>query len=199
MELPDTIRVTLEVARVLEELRIHYLVGGSVASSIYGHPRSTLDSDLVADLQPRHVQPLTAALSERFYVEPERVVDAIRRRASFNLIHRPTNLKIDIFILKDTPMARQELLRSRRINLLPGEDDMEVPVASPEDMVLQKLQWYQMGNRVSDRQWNDILGVLKVQGKRLDFGYLKEWAPRIGVEDLLRQACEDAGIDPARV
>jgi len=82
MELPDTIRVTLEVARVFEQLRIHYLVGGSVASSIYGHPRSTLDSDLVADLQPRHVQELAAALSERFYIEPERVADAIRRRAS---------------------------------------------------------------------------------------------------------------------
>jgi hypothetical protein len=196
MELPDTIRVTLEVARVLEELRIPYLVGGSVASSIYGPPRSTLDSDLVAALQSRHIKPLTAALSPNFYIEPERVADAIRRRASFNLIHRSTNLKVDIFIQKDTLLARQEILRSRRINLLPGEDDMEVSVASPEDIILQKLNWYQMGNHVSDRQWNDVLGVLKVQGKRLDFDYLEEWAPGIGVADLLRQAYDDAGIDP---
>jgi hypothetical protein len=194
MELPDTIRITLEVVRVLEALRIPYLVGGSVASSIYGPPRSTLDSDLVAALQFKDIQPLTAALAGSFYLEPERVADAIRRRSSFNLIHRFTNLKVDIFILKDTPLARQEILRARRVNLLPGEGEMSVAVASPEDIILQKLHWYQLGNGVSDRQWNDILGVLKVQGKRLDFGYLEEWAPRTGVEELLLRAYEDAGI-----
>jgi len=73
----------------------------------------------------------------------------------------------------------------------------EVPMATAEDIILQKLRWYELGNRVSDRQWNDVLGVLKVQRKRLDFEYLKEWAAHLEVEDMLRKAYEDAGLDPA--
>ena len=194
MELPDVISICIEVARALEDLRIPYLVGGSIVSAIYGEPRTTVDADLVADLQPQHIQPFTAALSKDFYVEPERMADAIRQRASFNLIHHRTGLKVDIFVFKNNPLARQEMARRQRIAPLP--DLGEVSMATAEDIILQKLHWYQIGNGISDRQWRDILGVLKVQGKRLDFGYLKEWAPHLGVEDLLRQAYEDAGIDP---
>jgi len=197
MELPDTIRVTIEVTRVLEELGIPYLIGGSVASSIHGFPRSTQDSDLVADLRPQHVLPLSAALSPDFYIESERVSDAIRRRASFNLIHHRTGLKIDVFVLPDGPLARQEMARCARISPLPGL--APIPIASPEDTVLQKLHWYRLGHGVSDRQWNDVLGVLKVQGKRLDLEYLRKWAIHTGIDDLLRQAFEDAGIDPSRL
>jgi len=195
MELPDVIRIAMEVARVLEDLQIPYLVGGSIVSSLYGHPRTTFDADLVADLQPQHVQPFSAALSGDFYVEPERVADAIRRRASFNIIHHRTGLKVDIFILKNDPLGRQEMARRRMVAPLP--DMGEVPMATAEDIVLQKLHWYRLGNHVSDRQWDDVLGVLKLQRQRLDFEYLKEWASRTGVEDLLRQAYEDAGLDPA--
>jgi hypothetical protein len=194
MELPDVIRISMEVVRVLEDLRIPYLVGGSIVSSLYGHPRTTFDSDLVVDLQFQHVQPFTAALSRDFYVEPERMVDAIRRRASFNIVHHRTGLKVDIFIFKNDPMARQEMARRRIVAPLP--DMGEFPVATAEDIILQKLRWYQMGNGVSDRQWDDVIGVLKVQRKRLDFEYLKEWAAHLQVEDLLRQAYEDAGLDP---
>lgn len=195
MELPDVIRISMEVARVLEDLRIPYLIGGSVVSSLYGDPRTTFDSDLVADLQSQHIQPFSAALSGDFYVEPERVADAVRRRASFNIVHHRTGLKIDIFIFKNDPMSRQEMARRRMVAPLP--DMGEVPMATAEDIILQKLRWYEIGNRVSDRQWNDVLGVLKVQRKRLDFDYLKKWAIQIEVEDLLRQAYEDAGLDPA--
>lgn len=195
MELPDVIRISMEVARILEDLRIPYLIGGSVISSLYGHPRTTFDSDLVADLQFQHVQPFSAALSQDFYVEPERMADAIQRRASFNIVHHRTGLKVDIFIFKNDSMARQEMARRRMVAPLP--DLGEVPIASAEDIILQKLRWFQMGNGVSDRQWDDVLGVLKVQRKLLDFEYLKEWAAHLEVEDLLRKAYEDAGLDPA--
>ena len=195
MELPDVIRISMEVARILEDLRIPYLIGGSVVSSLYGHPRTTFDSDLVADLQFQHVQPFSAALSQDFYVEPERMADAIRRRASFIIVHHRTGLKVDIFIFKNDSMARQEMARRRMVAPLP--DLGEVPIASAEDIILQKLRWFQMGNGVSDRQWDDVLGVLKVQRKRLDFEYLQEWAAHLEVEDLLRKAYEDVGLDPA--
>jgi hypothetical protein len=195
MELPDVIRISMEVATVLENLGIPCLIGGSIVSSLYGHPRTTFDADLVADLRFQQIQPFAAALSADFYVEPERVADAVRRRASFNIIHHRTGLKVDIFILKNDPLARQEMARRQRVAPLP--DMGEVPMATAEDIILQKLHWFQLGNRVSERQWDDVLGVLKVQRKRLDFDYLKDWARRIEVDDLLRQAYEDAGLDPA--
>jgi len=191
----EALKVILEVARVLEDLRAPYAVGGSLASSLHGIPRSTQDGDLVADLRIEQVQPFVAAVAERFYVSPERALQAVQRRSSFNLVHLKTMIKVDIFVLKAEPFSLQEMAR-RQVLPVPGEPGTTLHVASAEDTVLHKLLWYQKGNRVSDRQWNDVLGVLKVQGARLDFTYLQEWAARIGVDGLLRQAYEDAGMSP---
>ena len=189
----DALRVILEVARVLEDLRVPYAVGGSLASSMHGIPRSTQDGDLVADLRAEHVQPFLAAVADTFYVSPERVLQAVQRRSSFNLVHLKTMIKIDVFVLKADPLSLQEMAR-RQVLPVPGEPGTTLHVASAEDTILQKLLWYENGNRVSDRQWTDVLGVLKVQRADLDFTYLKEWARQAGVEELLAKACEEAGI-----
>ena len=191
----EAFKVVLEVARILEELGVPYAVGGSLASSLWGIPRSTQDADLVADLRSQHVQSFVAGVEGAFYVSPERVHHAVGRRSSFNLIHLKTGLKVDVFILKGDLHSRLEMDRRWRIS--PLDDDATILVASPEDIVLQKLRWYRLGSGISDRQWNDILGVLKVQRRSLDLPYLKEWAERIEVEDLLEKALQDAGIDPA--
>lgn len=188
----EALKVVLEVTRSLEQLGVPYAVGGSLASSLHGIPRTTQDADLVADLRPAHVQPFVTAISDSFYVSPERVVQAVSRRSSFNLIHNSTGIKVDVFMLKAEPLALQEMIR-RQAFPIPGHSGRSLQFTSAEDTVLQKLYWYRRGNLVSKQQWNDVLGVLKVQGKRLDFDYLEEWASRIGVADLLRQAYEDAG------
>lgn len=189
----EALKVILEVARILEDLRVPYAVGGSLASSLHGIPRSTQDGDLVADLRGEHVPPFVAAATPSFYLSPERAHQAIQRRSSFNLIHLKTMIKVDVFVLKADPFSLQEMARRQALSV-PGEPGTTLHVASAEDTVLQKLLWYRKGNRVSDQQWNDILGVLKVQGARLDFAYLREWAGHIEVDSLLRQACEDAGL-----
>src|SRR6185295_7911835 len=189
----EALKVILAVVRVLEDLQVPYAVGGSLASSMHGIPRSTQDGDLVADLRVEHIQPFVAAIAQTFYVSPERVLQAVQRRSSFNVVHLKTAIKVDIFVLSRDPLSLQEMAR-RQVLPFPGEPGTTIHVASAEDTVLQKLLWYRKGNMVSERQWNDILGVLKVQGPRLDFDYLKEWADRIGVDDLLRQACDDAGV-----
>lgn len=194
MELPDALRATFEVARVLEELRIPYLVGGSIASSVHGIPRSTEDADLVADLRPQDVQPFVAALTATFYIDAERVLHAVKRRSSFNMLHHETGIKVDVFLLKGDLFSLQEM--NRRLLISPLDDDAMIPVASPEDIILQKLRWYQMANGTSNQQWNDVLGVIKVQRRSLDLPYLKEWADRIGVDDLLKKALQDSGIEP---
>ncbi|HKI05748.1 MAG TPA: hypothetical protein VKK31_27455 [Thermoanaerobaculia bacterium] len=194
----EALQVVLEVTRSLDGLGVSYFVGGSLASSLHGIPRSTQDADLLADLGMEHVQPFVDAVSGRFYVDAERVLHGVRRRSSFNLIHLATAIKVDVFLLKPEPLSVTEMAR-RQVLPLPGMPGTMLQVSSAEDTVLQKLLWYRKGNCVSSQQLNDVLGVLKVQGARLDLLYLAEWARRIGVEDLLRQAFEDAGLDPGRI
>lgn len=193
----EAFQVLLEVTRILEELEVPYVVGGSLASSLHGIPRSTQDADLVAALRTDHIQPFIGRVDGLFYLSPERVEAAVRRRTSFNLIHLKTMIKVDLFVFSETPLARQEMAR-RQILPIPGEPEAHLQVASPEDTILQKLLWYRKGGGVSERQWNDILGVIKVQGRALDLGYLKEWAERSGIEDLLDQAFADSGMSGVR-
>lgn len=187
----EAFQILLEVARVLDELEVPYVVGGSLASSLHGIPRSTQDADLVAALRTDHIGPFIGKVEGSFYISPERVEAAVRRRTSFNLIHLKTMIKVDLFVLAETPLAAQEMAR-RLVLSIPGEPEARLQVASPEDTILQKLLWYRKGGEVSEQQWNDVLGVIKVQGRALDLGYLKEWAERSGIEDLLAQAFADS-------
>ena len=189
----EAIEVSLRVTAVLKRLGVPYLIGGSVASSIHGHFRATQDVDVVADLGPEHVAPLVAALSGDFYLDEPAIRDAIRRHSSFNVIHLATMFKADIFVAGDQPSTRRELQR-RQTYLLDTDPVEELVVASPEDVVVQKLHWYRLGDHVSDRQWGDAMGVLAVRGKQLDLGYMAELADEMGVGDLLSRALREAGL-----
>lgn len=189
----DALSALLAVTGVLEALHIDYLVGGSLASSLHGIPRSTQDADVVVDLRPERVGELVDALQGRFYVDAESAASAVDRSAAFNVIHLETMFKVDLFVLGQDPLAREELARRQRFSV--GEGATGVFVASAEDTVLQKLIWYRLGNEISDRQWRDLVGVLQVQGGRLDRAYLERWATELGLEALLREALDEAGLD----
>jgi len=189
----EAFQVLLEVTRVLEELDVPYVVGGSLASSLHGIHRSTQDADLVAALWADHIQLFVSKIEGAFYVSPERVEAAVRRRTSFNLIHLKTMIKVDLFVFSGTPLASQEMAR-RQVLPIPGEPEAHLHVATPEDTILQKLLRYRKGGGTSERHWNDILVVIKVQGRALDLGYLNEWAERSDIEDLLAQAFADSGM-----
>lgn len=168
-----------------------WLVGGSLASSIHGIPRATQDVDLVADLRLPHLAPFVAAMEQDSYCSDDAVRDAMRRRASFNVIHLATAMKVDIFMLRGDPLSRAEM--DRRVFQVVGDTDgVQLPVASPEDIILQKLDWYRKGDRVSDRQWRDVLGVLKVGAVTLDHAYLAAQAEACDLNTLLKQAIEAA-------
>jgi hypothetical protein len=180
------------IVEALEQLGVNYHIGGSVASSIHGIVRATIDADLVANLELKHVHPLVKLLEADYYIDEDAVRDAVKRRGSFNAIYLDTMLKVDVFIPKSRLFDREELRRSQLQPLIEGSRPFYV--ASPEGTILNKLEWYRMGGEVSDRQWNDILGVLKVQGTNLEMAYLQRWAVALKVSDLLERALVDAGL-----
>jgi hypothetical protein len=182
---PDPIEVALLVTGHLDRLGVAHTVGGSISSSFAGEPRSTVGIDVVVDLQDGHVDDLILALSPEFYVDADAVRRAIRTRTSVNLIHQATQLKVDLFVAGGTPLDLQQIARRLAVDLGEGR---RLYVHPPEDIVLQKLLWYRNGGGVSDRQWRDILAIVRVQGFRLDRDYLRANAPILGVTDLLARA-----------
>ncbi|MFL5732228.1 MAG: hypothetical protein ACJ78Q_03425 [Chloroflexia bacterium] len=194
MNTPDIVDVITPVVDALEQLGVAYHIGGSVASSVYGTARSTLDADLVADLKPQQVRPFVEKLEPAYYIDSKMIADAIKRQSSFNVIHMTTTMKVDIFIPKSGPFDRIAFGRARQDTLSESQEARLFYFASPEDVVLRKLEWYKAGGSVSERQWLDVLGVLKVQAQTLDYTHLRRWAEQLGVTDLLDQALKDAGI-----
>lgn len=179
--------VTLLVANTLEALGVPYLIGGSFASITHGIMRSTLDADLVADLQPAQVSSFVRTLQKEFYVDALSILDAIQQRSSFNLIHLETMFKVDVFLPKWRPFDKAQFER-RASEVIATEPERRAWVASAEDTILTKLEWFRLGDEVSERQWRDVLGVLKTQDERLDLVYLRQWASQLNVADLLERA-----------
>ncbi len=181
---PEGLRVAFLVLEVLERLGISYHVGGSYASAIHGIPRQTQDVDLVVDLRQDRVGELVRALLGEFYVDEEAVARAVRERASCNLVHLATGIKVDLFVKGAAAFDAAEFERKVAVRL-GDETPREVFVKSAEDTLVRKLLWYRLGGEVSDRQWEDVRGILSVQAERLDMAYLREWADRLGIRDLL--------------
>lgn len=179
--------------KALDALCVRHYVGGSIASSAHGVARASIDADVVAELGSEQAARFVAALAESYYVSAERVRDAIARRASFNVIHLETMVKVDVFVSKDRPFDRRVMERAKPHQVEQAGGGV-LPLASAEDIVLLKLEWYRRGGEVSERQWTDVAGVLDASGATLDLAYLKHGAIELGVADLLARALEAAGL-----
>lgn len=187
----EPIEVTLKVTQVLESLGIPYLISGSLASALYGMVRTTQDSDIVAEMRIEHLKPFVSALQGEFYLDKEMIAESIQRHTSFNIIHRETMFKVDVFIPHPRPFLRSQLLRSQKQTFV-FETEVSAKFASPEDTILAKLEWYRLGGEVSERQWRDILGILKTRAGTLDLGYLRKWADELEVNNLLESALKES-------
>ena len=195
MTASDLLAALVPVADALEALGVRYFVGGSVASSAHGVPRASIDADVVADLEAEHVVPLVRRLEGAYYIDADRVRNAVAARRAFNAIHLATMFKIDVFPSKRRPFDREVLRRARPAPLDEGAEARLFPLSSPEDTILAKLEWFRSGGETSDRQWSDIVGVLKLTGSRIDRGYLERWATALGVRDLLDRAFGESRPD----
>lgn len=191
MSTEEIYTITLRVIAILEAMSVNYELGGSLASSVHGTPRSTLDADIVADLKSENVADLIRRLGSEFYADEQMIENAIRAKKCFNVIHLGTMLKLDIFPIKDTAFSRVEF--SRRVQAhFPDASGPLVWLSSPEDIILHKLVWYLEGGEVAKRQYSDVLGVLRVTRSTLDKAYLSKWAETLGVKHLLDRALLEA-------
>jgi hypothetical protein len=193
---PEILAALQPVIDSFEAFAVPYQVGGSVASSAYGAARSTLDVDVVAALRPEHAVPLVERLKDNYYIDLQRVSQAVAHQGSFNVIHLSTMIKVDVFLPKDRAFDRESLKRRRLEPIEEGPSASSLYLTSPEDVILYKLEWYRSGGEASERQWADVLGVIKVQADALEGAYLLFWAKALGVEDLLRRAFNEAGRSP---
>jgi len=175
---------------IIQQLDIAYVIGGSLASSIYGKVRFTQDADITVEPFDDQADKLFEMIKPYFYISQKAMYHALRHRSSFNIIHLESAFKIDIFVRSDT--AFEKLLMARR-NILKLSDSLQemFAVVSPEDIILLKLQWYRDGGCSSQRQLDDILGILTVQGDGLDFEYLNKWACSLEINELLKKAISE--------
>jgi hypothetical protein len=190
--LTDPITLALNIADILEQLEIPYFVGGSLSSTLLGEPRSTQDIDLIVDLKLDNIPSFINAFTPRFYLSEVAIQEAIYNQGSFNLIDTESLSKIDIFILKQRPLNQQEFSR-RQKQMVQENPPKSLYLPTPEDAILQKIIWYKMTNN-SDKQWRDILGIIKLQGTKLDRIYLAKWATELNLLPELNLALSQSGL-----
>ncbi|MFB2772674.1 hypothetical protein ACE1AT_25860 [Pelatocladus sp. BLCC-F211] len=187
----DSIALAGELHQILESVNIPYYVSGGVASSIHGEPRSTRDLDLVISVQADQIDLLVTTLEAAGYYCPAGAVENLKlgRERMLNITHTEAIANADLYVTDNTPFAASQIARRQ---LLDVEGMPAFWVISPEDLVLQKLLWGR-GSQ-SEKQWRDVLGILKLQAENLDYGYLTEWAERLGLVDALIMALTEAGV-----
>jgi hypothetical protein len=197
----EPIELARKIIGILEPLNIPYIIGGSVASSLLGESRATQDLDLVINISISQASQLIEAMSDEFYISDSAVIEAISRstltprESSFNVIYLPSMEKADIFVMSSHDPFSISVMNHRQFYPLSGSEDEGIYIYSPEDIVLQKLSWYKLTPDGSQKQWRDVLGVLKVQQGRLNRAYLNEWGETLKLTDLLEQALLQSGYE----
>ena len=179
------------VTRSLDQLKIPYLVTGSMATIAYGEPRLTNDIDVVVRLLPLHVDKLCDAFpGDEFYVSREVALESARSGGQFNVLHPTSGLKIDFMVAQDSDFNTSRFERSRFLAIAPG---ITAAFASPEDVILKKLEYFREGG--SEKHLRDIVGVLKITGPEIDRNYLDRWAITLGLSGLWNQVSDAAAED----
>ncbi len=190
-DLDEAVGLAARVAQRLEAGGIDDLIGGSVATGAYGEPRATNDLDVTVRVPASRVRDVPRLLGPEFAVDEEALDEAVRLRRSTNIFYLPSFLKIALFVRRQDPYDRAEFGRKVRIEPAPG---LAFYASSVDDNLLWKLRWFRMGGEVSDQQWRDVLGVLRVSGPVVEPDTLRKWARHHGVDVLLDRALAQASL-----
>ena len=172
--MPGPLAVLLDFTRVLHELGIQHVVVGSFASSARGFQRATRDVDILAKIELDQVELIFERLTGRYYIDRLAIRSAVINRSHFNAIHLDSMFKVDVFVPSDSDLLSQQQLSRHLPERISPDSDAVVYLATAEDTLLAKLIWSRRGHQVSDRQWADVLGIIKLQGERLDLVYVED-------------------------
>ena len=191
--LTSTLRELRDFLTIVQGMGIPYALGGSMASSIYGIDRHTRDADVTLEPFPLREAEFADSFGPAYYKDLPAICQAVQTRGSFNIINTSTGFKIDVFICKDEAFGQSAMNRRVAVSL-PDKPQETIAVYSPEDIILFKLRWFRLGNEASDQQFKDALGVLAVQGDKLDQRYLDDWSAKLGLADLLARARRENAV-----
>lgn len=169
----------IDCLRRLNGVGIGYMLTGSMASNVWGIPRSTHDLDFVLQLPPSEVSRFVETFRRDFYIDEAAVRAAYQPPYQFNIIDERSSLKADFWLLRPAPFER-EMFDRRVKDRVFGEDCW---LATPEDVILHKLYWNSI--TLSERQLGDAAGVVAVQHGRLDEAYMRRWAQALSVSAVL--------------
>jgi len=184
MEQGDPRHLLIEISKILERLKIPYIVTGGIAVLVWGRPRFTADIDIVVELKLENIDVLARTLSllgKANYIDKNMIKETLKHGGEFNFIHGETGIKVDFWMLEKTPFELSRIKRRVAKNIL----GKKVYFTSPEDLILSKLRWYQQSQ--SSRHIEDVTSILKISGKKLNMIYLKRWAKKLGVLDILNK------------
>ena len=185
----DLVDALSPVVAAFRALGVRHFVGGSVASSFHGATRTTMDVDVVCELTEEQIPSFVELFDHSFYISEPTVRDAVRRKSCFNLIHMPTSFKVDVFVSRGRPFDTESIQRATAERL--GESrTVDVPIASAEDVIISKLEWYRLTDETSERQWDDVSRLVRLLGDAADIDYLNRAARSVGVADLLARLLE---------
>jgi hypothetical protein len=179
--LDDPVAVAVDFGTRLDLAGVRWVAGGSIASSVHGEARSTMDVDMVIALDLRRVTTLAAAVAHDYYADADTMRDAVATATSFNAVHLASAIKVDCFVAGDDPFEVERLSARQRVDTPSGV----LYVDTAEHTLLRKLEWYRRGGEASERQWRDVEAIVRIQGDRLNRDYLRRWADRLRVSDLL--------------
>jgi hypothetical protein len=186
--LQDPIEIAVDTGARLDALGVAWVIGGSIASSVHGEPRSTQDVDMVVALRDRHVTPFVKQMGRDYYVDADAMRLAVVSGASFNAVHFASAIKVAFFVAGGDPFEAERLRSRQRIAMPNGV----LYVDTAEHTLLRKLEWYRRGGEVSERQWRDVHAIARMQSDSLDREHMRLWAGRLGVVDLLERVMRDA-------
>lgn len=187
---PQELVILKQFVNIVEQLHIVYAIGGSIASSVYGKVRFTQDADVTLEPFDNVADKLFEELKADYYISKNAMYQALREHGSFNIIHLESAFKIDVFIRRNTVFEEQLMTRCKNLKIS-NSFEKTFSIVSPEDIILLKLCWYRDGGCSSQRQWEDVLGVLQTQANTLDFEYLNKWGATLDIDVLLEKAASE--------
>ena len=186
MEIINPARLLVQIAPILDKLKLPYFITGGFAVSVWGRPRATFDIDIVIQIREPDAKQLITMLrkiSEYGYIDEDAVKEAIRNAGEFNFIDPETGVKVDFWVSSDKNAHEYERVVIKVV------DGQKVNFISPEDLILSKLKWYKISP--SSRHLEDVDSILKISKKILDKQYLKKMSVKLDLEDELRQVLKN--------